>query len=62
MKYQIEVDNNADFSSPEFSTSTNKATIQVKNLLARLYYWRVRASDAAGNWSSWSAVSTFTPR
>jgi predicted phage tail protein len=61
-KYQIEVDNNADFSSPEFSASTNKTTSQAKNLLARSYYWRVRVSDAAGNWSDWSAAYLFTPR
>ena len=24
------------------------------------YYWKVRAKDSAGNWSNWSAVSSFT--
>jgi hypothetical protein len=62
VKYQIEVDNNADFSSPEFSATTNKITLQAKNLLARPYYWRVRASDAAGNWSAWSATFNINPK
>ncbi len=62
VKYQIEIDNNLDFSSPEFSASTNKTTLQAKNLLSRPYFWRVRVSDAAGNWSIWSVPYTFTPR
>ncbi|MBK6793379.1 MAG: metallophosphoesterase [Anaerolineales bacterium] len=57
--YQVEVDNNADFSSPEFSGIAARPTIQVKNLLGRTYYWRVRAEDPAGNWSAWSAVFSF---
>ncbi len=62
-QYEVQVDNNADFSSPEFSTATNKASIQSKTLISkRIYYWRVRAKDAAGNWSAWSAVSGFTVR
>lgn len=61
VKYQLEVDNNADFSSPEFSATTNKLTLQTKALLgSRTYYWRVRAVDAAGNWSEWSNVFSFT--
>jgi hypothetical protein len=62
VKYQIEVDNNVDFSSPEFSATTTKTSLQAKNLLARTYYWRVRTSDAAGNWSNWSVVFTFTAK
>lgn len=61
-QYEIQVDNNADFSSPEFSAATGKTLAQSKTLLARKYYWRVRAKDAAGNWSAWSAVFSFTVR
>lgn len=62
-QYLVEVDNNPDFSSPEFSGATNKSTIQTKILLSgRTYYWRVRAVDAAGNWSNWSAVFSMTSR
>ncbi|GAB4498922.1 MAG: hypothetical protein OHK003_12870 [Anaerolineales bacterium] len=60
VKYQLEVDNNPDFSSPEFSAATNKLALQTKALLgSRTYYWRVRAVDAAGNWSEWSNVFSF---
>lgn len=62
IKYQLEVDNNADFSSPEFSAGTAKTTLQIKNLLARPYFWRVRAMDSAGNWSAWSTVFNFQVR
>lgn len=61
VKYQLEVDNNADFSSPEFSATTNKLTLQTKALLgSRMYYWRVRAADGVGNWSEWSNAFSFT--
>lgn len=56
-QYQVELDNNSNFSSPEFSASTNKTSIQSKSLaIKQTYYWRVRAKDAAGNWSPWSDV------
>lgn len=62
-QYQIEVDNSPDFLTPEFSATTNKTTIQTKTLISkRTYYWRVRASDPAGNWSDWSAVFTMIIR
>ena len=56
VRYQIEVDNNADFSSPEFSSTPTRVFVQSKTLIGRTYYWRVRARDAAGNWSTWSTV------
>lgn len=60
VEYQIEVDNNANFSSPEFKATTNKNTVQTKILTKKTtYYWRIRTKDAAGNWSAWSAVSAF---
>lgn len=62
VRYQIEVDNNADFSSPEFSSSPTRTFIQTKTLIGRTHYWRIRARDAAGNWSAWSTVFKFTVR
>ncbi|HNB40366.1 MAG TPA: metallophosphoesterase [Anaerolineales bacterium] len=62
VKYQIQVDNNSDFSSPEFDATTSKATIQTKSLPARTYYWRVRGIDSAGNWSAWSQTFLFTTK
>jgi hypothetical protein len=55
-KYQVEVDNNTDFSSIDFSATTTRTTLQTKTLLLRTHYWRVRSVDAAGNWSAWSQV------
>lgn len=63
VRYEIQIDNNTDFSSPEFSTTATKAFVQSKTLMGhRRYYWRVRARDAAGNWSAWSAVFVFNVR
>jgi hypothetical protein len=60
VEYQLEVDNNADFTSPEFKATTNKVTLQTKVLTKKTtYYWRIRTKDAAGNWSAWSVVSWF---
>lgn len=61
-KYQVEVDNNADFSSIDFSATTTKTTLQTKTLLLRTHYWRVRSVDAAGNWSNWSQVFSLNAR
>lgn len=61
-RYEIQVDNNADFSSPEFSATTNRTFIQSRTLIGRTHYWRVRARDAAGNWSAWSNVFAFNVR
>ena len=32
----------------------------ISRLLYETYFWRVRAHDAAGNWSGWSTINTFT--
>ena len=56
-KYQFQYDNNADFSSPVYtSADLTGLTITPPSLLAGTYYWRVRAKDAAGNWGAWSLV------
>lgn len=58
--YEIQVDNNADFSSPEFTASTKNKSIRTNNLSkGTTYYWRVRVNDKAGNWSGWSVVFSF---
>lgn len=62
VRYQIDIDNNSDFSSPEFSAISTRAFIQSKPLIGRTFYWRVRAKDAAGNWSAWSTVFLFNVR
>lgn len=59
-QYQIEIDNNADFSRPEFTDITSKVSLRSKSLSrGSTYYWHVRAKDKAGNWSEWSASFMF---
>lgn len=59
--YQVQVDDNSDFGSPEVNqsglTSSNYTTASLPD---GPYWWRVRASDSAGNTGPWSAVGTFT--
>ena len=57
--YHLQVDENSTFSSPiinNFPFSSN----YVPDLTDNTYFWRVRASDAVGNWSDWSSVWSFT--
>ncbi len=59
--YQFQYDNAADFSSPVFTSGElTKLIITPPTMAPGLYYWRVRAKDAAGNWSAWSLVRTIT--
>jgi len=58
--YQIEMDNNVDFNSPEFNTTTSKTAIRAKTpVKSTTYFWHVRAKDKAGNWSNWSSTYSF---
>ena len=60
LEFQIQLDNNADFSSPEFTANTKNKSIRTSNLSkGTTYYWRVRVNDKAGNWSGWSAAYSF---
>jgi len=57
--YQIQVDNNADFSSPEFDDTASSASRTPSSPLANgTYSWRVRAITASGTPSDWSQVWT----
>jgi len=56
--YNIELDNNSDFLSPEKDYSTNNTSYSPK-LDPGIYYWRVRAKDAQGSWSPFSNSWTF---
>lgn len=63
--YEIELDNNSDFSSPVWDSgkvalvkdSGDTVTVSVGTSLSRgvLYYWRARVWDASDNVSGWSA-------
>ena len=60
VEYQLQVDNDPDFSSPEIRVIMNVSTYTpTDELPADNYSWRVRARDIANNLSSWSGVWTF---
>ena len=59
--YQVQVDNNQEFSSPEFDTTTSKTNSKVgPNLTLGDYYWRVRAINEFGTESEWSDTRKFS--
>ncbi|MBI5945198.1 MAG: metallophosphoesterase [Chloroflexi bacterium] len=62
VNYQVEVDDNPNFNSPEFTSIKRGVSIRTSSLAKKVYFWRVRAKDAAGNWSDWSEIFTFIAR
>jgi len=60
--YQLQVDDNVDFSSPELDVSDLETTTYTltEALDNAEYSWRVRAIDGVGNNGEWSVVRTFT--
>jgi|GEM_PF-1566292 len=59
--YQIQVDNNGNFSSPEINVTTTETSFVPGIPLSpnTLYYWRVRALDSKGNFTGWSVRFRF---
>ncbi|MBL8165596.1 MAG: CSLREA domain-containing protein [Anaerolineae bacterium] len=60
--YEIQVDNNADFSSPEYSNSSLPGTalsVTTSALADGTYYWRVRGRNANGIPGAWSLADSF---
>ncbi len=66
--YELWVDNNTTFASPEFQNLSIGEGIQslslpvpgTPNLVNGTWYWRVRACNAANNCGAWSTTGTFT--
>ena len=60
--YQLIVDDNADFSSPVYTSpwGTTVSKTLGTPLTPKLYYWKVRAKDAAGNIGAWSGAWKLT--
>jgi len=58
-QYEIQVDNNKDFISPEFSYKVTASEATATGLSVGMYYWQVRAQDNSGNWSAWNRYSSF---
>lgn len=57
--YQIVIDNNSNFSSPEVDTEVNTLTHAPGVLSDSLYYWRVRGMRGTDG-GNWSVTRTFT--
>ncbi|MBM4462041.1 MAG: hypothetical protein FJ012_01735 [Chloroflexi bacterium] len=62
--YSLQIDDNADFSSPIISrqglTGSTYTLTGGEALSKGTYYWRVRAVDGAGNVSAWTAPFSFS--
>ena len=62
VRYQVQVDNDADFGSPvvdDGGLGTSSHTMSI-DLAVGAYCWRVRALDGPGNASDWTEPWTFT--
>ena len=58
--YEIQIDDNDDFSSPVYHSATlTAAEVTTPELPNGVYYWRVRAQRPNGTWSEWSVVDSF---
>jgi len=61
LSYRIQLDDNADFSSPILDDSNTSSHYTPSNPLADgTYYWRVRATDDCTNVGDWSSGWDFT--
>jgi len=63
-RYQVQLDDNPDFSSPlldqPFLSASEYTMAAGETLPAGTYYWKVRAVDGAGNASAWTSTWSFT--
>jgi len=60
--FNLQVDDDSDFSSPKVNKTNLSSTDYTVTtpLEERIYYWKVKAIDGAGNESLWSSVWSFT--
>lgn len=59
-EYAVMVDNNRDFSSPDFRATTGELFITPDDLPPGTWYWRIRARRDSGAWGRWSTRGSFT--
>ncbi|GAG00725.1 unnamed protein product, partial [marine sediment metagenome] len=61
-KYRLQVDDNADFGSPEKDDLRIYSHFSYADLNTdgTRYYWRVASGNDCGNWSGWSGIRNFT--
>ncbi len=58
--YQIQIDDNVAFNSPEIDSFATASTFNTSGLTAgATYHWRIKAYNACG-WGNWSASRNFT--
>jgi hypothetical protein len=59
--YRVQLATSSSFASPLYSATTTLSAFPLPAPLdpGRVYYWRVRASNTAGHYSSWSSVLSF---
>lgn len=60
VSYEFQYDNDADVSSPTYSVTTPNTNRKPPAMPNGTFFWRVRAQDAAGNWSDWSIIRSVT--
>ena len=60
VSYQFQLDNDADFSSPRYTSIIRVNYLKPPSVTNGIYHWRVRARDAVGNWGAWSLPRTVT--
>ncbi|MBU1319419.1 MAG: hypothetical protein KKG33_13920 [candidate division Zixibacteria bacterium] len=59
--YQLQIDNNSNFSSPEATYQTSSSSQSVSGLSGTTtYYWRVRSYSNCGGWGNWSTSRSFS--
>ncbi len=59
VKYELEISPNYGFSDDIITVIATDTTTAVSDLIARSYYWRVRALNNVGRSSSWSDARRF---
>ncbi len=58
--YQVQVDNNSNFGSPEISAQPTSSGYSASGLISgTTYYWRARAYNSCG-WGNWSVTRSFS--
>jgi hypothetical protein len=71
--YQFQLDDDSAFGSPLITTPDGSSSFPGTPLalytftpsgltLGTVYYWHVKARDAAGNWSDWSSAFSMNPQ
>ncbi|HUU79291.1 MAG TPA: hypothetical protein VMX55_13180 [candidate division Zixibacteria bacterium] len=60
VNYNVQVDDSSSFSSPNINTYTSLTAFTCPTLADRIWYWRIRAQDALGNWGSFSTYRSYT--